>query len=72
MNIYICEDCRQGFDIECSGGTFCPECGNRKWKRINKLPRSAEEYRQKWADKYGIMICDDEEDVKQRMESVPS
>tara|TARA_Y100000310_G_C20612172_1_gene778585 strand:- start:12 stop:296 length:285 start_codon:yes stop_codon:yes gene_type:complete len=73
MIIYICEDCRQGFDIECSGGIACPECGNKKWKQINKLPCFAEEYRKKWADEYGIMICNDEDDIaKRKVEHVTS
>ena len=62
MKIYMCRTCHDGFDIECSGGTACPECGSGVWTRINKLPRKAEPYRLKWAEKYQVMICDGEDD----------
>lgn len=66
MKIYMCYDCRQGFDIEISGGIACPECGGKRWKRINKLPSSAEEYRKKWAEEYDVMICDNDHDMTTR------
>ena len=66
MRLFICATCHEGYDIEISGGIRCPECGGNKWKGINRLPRSASEYRKELAEKYGIMICDDDEDLKKR------
>tara|TARA_R100001244_G_scaffold110322_1_gene81583 strand:+ start:1406 stop:1675 length:270 start_codon:yes stop_codon:yes gene_type:complete len=66
INIYMCRTCHQGFDISISKGIECPECGNRLWTKINKLPSFAEKYREQWAQKYGIMLCDDEDDITAR------
>jgi len=66
MKIFICGTCRQGYDIQISGGINCPECGGKKWDSINKLPSSAGKYREKWAKEFGIMICDDEADIDKR------
>jgi|TARA_R100001530_G_scaffold115124_2_gene82077 hypothetical protein len=66
MKLFMCRTCKEGFDIECSGGIRCPECDGNVWTRINKLPSKAEPYRQAWAEKYGIMMCDDAVDIKER------
>jgi len=70
MRIYICEDCRQGFDIHISGGVNCAECGGRTWRSVKRLPSTpqGDKYRKAWAEKYQIMICDDDEDIKVRQQ----
>lgn len=57
----MCDDCRQGFDIEISGGIRCPECGSKRWNSVNRLPEFANKYRKIWAEKYKIVIIDEGE-----------
>tara|TARA_R110000824_G_scaffold372146_4_gene562258 strand:- start:733 stop:951 length:219 start_codon:yes stop_codon:yes gene_type:complete len=61
MTIYMCSDCRNGFDIEISGGIRCPECGGKRWQPVNRLPNFATKYREDWAKKYGIVILNEDE-----------
>tara|TARA_R110000824_G_scaffold322745_3_gene509733 strand:+ start:4628 stop:4876 length:249 start_codon:yes stop_codon:yes gene_type:complete len=61
MIVYICESCKDGFDIEVSGGIECPECGSGRWKQCNRLPDKAMKYRIQWMEKYGEFPLNEDE-----------
>lgn len=63
MMIFICESCHDGFDIECSGGIACPECGGGRWKQIYHLPEKANSYRTAWAKLYGEYPLNEGEEI---------
>ena len=61
MMVLICETCREGFDIEISGGIDCPECGGRKWANIRNLPDKAMKYRLKWMKEFNAFPLNEDE-----------
>jgi DNA-directed RNA polymerase subunit RPC12/RpoP len=62
MMAFICEACREGFDIEISGGIDCPECGNRKWASVRNLPNRAMKYRLKWMKEFDVFPLNEDEE----------
>ena len=66
MMAFICETCREGFDIEISGGIDCPECGSRRWASICNLPPKAQKYRDQWAEAYGVYPLNEGEEIPER------